>query len=126
MIDFKTHAEFEEYTKTTNQKLIAFEGTVYEVGDYMGTHPGGGEKIEELIGKVIDEAFEEAEHTQSARLIFRDLTKIGLLVGEDDKEKTVQPKGVDGFKLQSKLNLDYTKPMFQQLMDANLGWDEYV
>jgi hypothetical protein len=47
----------------------------------MGTHPGGVEKIEEYIGKVIDEAFEEAEHTQAARLIFRDLNKVGLLVG---------------------------------------------
>jgi cytochrome b involved in lipid metabolism len=112
MIDFISESAFEEYSKKSDKKLIAFEGTIYDVTNYMESHPGGSEKIEEFIGKVIDEAFEEAEHTQSARLIFRDLNKIGLLVGEDSKEKTIQPKGVDGFKLLSKLNFDYTKPMY--------------
>jgi hypothetical protein len=38
--------------------------------------------IEKLLGKSIDEAFEEAEHTKSARMIFRDLKKVGYIGGD--------------------------------------------
>jgi len=48
----------------------------------MSTHPGGENLIKKLLGKSIDEAFEEAEHTRSARLIFRDLLKVGYLAGD--------------------------------------------
>jgi 4-hydroxysphinganine ceramide fatty acyl 2-hydroxylase len=60
-------------------------------------------------------------------LIFRDLIKVGVLAGTDPKEDgAVQPKGVDGYKLESNLKFDYTKPIYQQLVDANLQWDDYV
>lgn len=52
---------------------------MYDVGSYIGTHPGGADKIEEHLGKSIDEEFEKAEHTKSARLIFRDLEKVGVI-----------------------------------------------
>ena len=47
----------------------------------MGTHPGGSDKIEEYLGRRIDEPFEEEEHTKAARLIFRDLEKVGVIEG---------------------------------------------
>jgi hypothetical protein len=54
-------------------------------------------------------------------LIFRDLIKVGILSGTDPKDGAgVQPKGVDGYKLESKLKFDYTKAIYQQLVDANL------
>jgi len=37
------------------------------VADYIGQHPGGSNLIENYLGKSIDEPFEEAEHTKSAR-----------------------------------------------------------
>jgi len=55
---------------------------VYDIGDYMGQHPGGSNLIEKLLGKSIDEPFEEAEHTRAARLIFRDLEKVGYIAGD--------------------------------------------
>ena len=81
MKTFKNETEVEKYFVDTKNKVIIFEGTVYEIADYMSQHPGGSDMIEPLLGKCIDEAFEEAEHTKSARLIFRDLKKIGYMDG---------------------------------------------
>jgi hypothetical protein len=39
--------------------------------------------IEELYGKNIDEPFEDAEHTKSARNIFRDLPIVGKMKESD-------------------------------------------
>lgn len=63
MIDFGSEKELMAYTKQKGYKLVAFEGTVYDVGGYMSNHPGGVEKIEEFIGKIIDKEFYDAEHT---------------------------------------------------------------
>jgi len=32
---FKNEAEVEAYQKETGKKIIIFEGTIYEVGEYM-------------------------------------------------------------------------------------------
>lgn len=74
---FKNEAEVEAYQKESGKQIIIFEGSVYDVKEYMPTHPGGGDLIQNLIGKSIDEEFEDAGHTKSARNIFRDLNKIG-------------------------------------------------
>ena len=50
----------------------------------MSGHPGGGDLIEKLLGKRIDEDFEDAEHTKSARKIFKDVTVVGK-AGSDQK-----------------------------------------
>jgi cytochrome b involved in lipid metabolism len=81
MQNFKNESEVEELYKTTKRKVIIFEGAVYDVGSYISQHPGGSDKIEEYLGKCIDEPFEEASHTKSARLIFRDLDRIGFISG---------------------------------------------
>ena len=56
--------------------------------DYKDQHPGGDNLIGDLLGKSIDEDFEEAEHTKSARKIFLDLPIIGHMKGSaaDGKE----------------------------------------
>lgn len=51
----------------------------------MAQHPGGGDMIENLLGKRIDEDFEDAEHTKSARKIFKELKVIGK-IGEKSAE----------------------------------------
>lgn len=110
---FKNEAEVEAYQKETGKKVIIFEGTIYEVGDYMETHPGGKDLIEKLIGKCIDEDFYEAEHTKSARNIFRDLEKIGHVdSGHVKNDVNSGEVGLDGFKLESKIKLDYDRGMF--------------
>jgi cytochrome b involved in lipid metabolism len=54
MIDFGSEEELTTYAKSNGHKLIAFEGTVYDVGGYMSNHPGGMEYIEDRLGKIID------------------------------------------------------------------------
>lgn len=49
-----------------DRKVVIFKGTVYDVSEYMETHPGGSDLIENELGKAIDVPFEEAEHTKSA------------------------------------------------------------
>ena len=80
-IIFKTEAEvFEYYQKDKdNNQVIIFENVVYDVKDYMPEHPGGGELIANLLGKNIDEEFEEAEHTKTARKLFNDLKVVGRM-----------------------------------------------
>ena len=79
----------------------------------MGQHPGGADQIEEHLGKSIDDPFEEAEHTKSAKQIFKDLPVVGYMEGtiipEKDKDDLT---GVGGFQLTSKLKFDYTKGLF--------------
>lgn len=102
MKTFKNEAEVEQYFTETSHKVIIFEGTVYAIGDYMSQHPGGSDIIEKLLGKCIDEPFEEAEHTRAARQIFRDLEKVGYIAGDtksQDKDANATPAGLDGFKL---------------------------
>lgn len=65
-IEFKNEAavyEFYQQDKEANQVVI-FEGTVYNVKDYLPDHPGGGDLIKALLGKNIEADFEEREHTR--------------------------------------------------------------
>ena len=43
----------------------------------MGIHPGGEDLIRNELGTNIEVAFEEAEHTKSAKNIFKDLPIVG-------------------------------------------------
>lgn len=88
-IHFKTEAEVLEYYKKDKEgnQVIIFEGVVYDVKDYMPEHPGGGDLIEKLLGMNIDEEFEEAEHTKSARKLFKDLRVVGKVGGDSDTPK---------------------------------------
>jgi 4-hydroxysphinganine ceramide fatty acyl 2-hydroxylase len=107
---------------------VIFEGTVYEVSNYIDVHPGGKDQIEPYINKVIDEAFEDVGHSKSARKVFRDLDCVGYIVGTDGNKPSneINIKGVEGTKLESKLKFDYTKGLIMQLLKANLDWDDYL
>ena len=101
MRDFKNEQEVKEYFLETGKKILIFEGTVYDVDTYIDQHPGGQEYLLQYLGKCIDEVFEEHGHTKSARLIFRDLDKIGYIAGGNEtnngKDSVVNIKGLDGF-----------------------------
>lgn len=62
-----------------NNKVIIFEGNVYNIKEYAPNHPGGDHYLLDRVGKVIDQDFEEAEHTKSARKTFKDLPLVGYL-----------------------------------------------
>jgi len=50
MRTFKNEAEVRQLCEKEGKQLIVFEGAVYDVEDYMPQHPGGMQKIQELIG----------------------------------------------------------------------------
>ena len=92
----------------------------------MPEHPGGGELIANLLGKNIDEEFEEAEHTKTARKLFNDLKVVGRMESSqapatEEKKGNEQSQGVEGldYKLNKdlghKLNFDYSKGLIYQV-----------
>jgi cytochrome b involved in lipid metabolism len=50
MKDFQNEQEVVSEMARTGRKYVIFEGSVYDVTEYMTCHPGGQDKIEELLG----------------------------------------------------------------------------
>ena len=135
--------EYYKEDKDANQVII-FEGVIYKVDEYMPTHPGGGDMIEKLLGMKIDEDFEDAEHTKSARKIFKDLPVIGKIgtaaekpEGEIEKpkekieEKIKEQLAFDGMggldtNVSEKLNFNYDKGIIYQIYSHNWTLEEYA
>jgi len=121
-----------------NNQVVSYQGNVYDVKEYMPQHPGGEEYISKLLGKPIDEEFDDAEHTKSAKNLMKDLPMIGKLLSDKDstnsegekEEKEMNVGSLYGTKmsatLKEKLNIDYTKGIMYQVFKANLTFDEYV
>lgn len=115
--DFDTELEVEQFYKQTGTKVVIFKGVVYEVGDYMRTHPGGEDLIENELGKSIDAPFEEAEHTKSALNIFLNLPVIGKVkelestsCTDSDHAQAKENGGLQalyGLELNSQVQFDY-------------------
>lgn len=83
-IDFPNErAVYDFYLKDkSNNKVVIFEGVVYNVKDYLPEHPGGGDLIEALLGKNIEADFEEREHTKSARKLFQTFPIVGNVISD--------------------------------------------
>ncbi len=66
-----------------NEKLIAMNGNVYNVSNFMETHPGGSKMLKMVVGKEVDyveEMFKKYnQHSQSAKNLM-EMMKIGELV----------------------------------------------
>jgi len=132
----------EHYLKdTTNHQVVIFEGTVYDVKEYAPDHPGGDHYLTERLGKNIEQDFEDAEHTKSARNVMRDLPIVGTVNSSDSASTSSQGSQVNtekfhgaqalyGLKLEDKLNekidIDYNKPLMWQLLYTNFTFNEYV
>jgi cytochrome b involved in lipid metabolism len=78
-IKFNTEEEVMAYhlEDKENNQVVIMEGVVYNVKEYAPSHPGGDEYIMERLGKNIQEDFEEAEHTKSAKNTFKELPVVG-------------------------------------------------
>jgi len=122
---FENEEQVYNLYKNEGRKVVIYQGLVYDVAGYMSTHPGGEDLIANELGKNIDVPFEEAEHTKSAKNIFKDLEVVGRMKDSiSDKETAsnssvndmaADTSGIDGFKLQSKFNFDYNKGLFWQI-----------
>jgi cytochrome b involved in lipid metabolism len=102
---------------------VLYKGVVYDVSEYMTTHPGGEDLIGNELGTNIEEKFEEAEHTKAARKIFKSLPIVGHLRADDastclsdDASMNNATKGgaahMDGGNLNSKFDFDYNKGLW--------------
>lgn len=127
--------------KTKNKKYVIYQDVVYDVEEYMPTHPGGPDLLEDEIGTNIEEKFEEAEHTKSARNIFKNLPVVGKMSGDEstsaggksdekseEEETQVTTGGAthqDGGKLNSKFDFDYNKGLWWQVMNTEWTYEEY-
>jgi cytochrome b involved in lipid metabolism len=60
-----------------NRQVIIFEGIVYDVQEYAPNHPGGDHYIMDRLGRNIEEAFEENEHSKSAKNTLKALPIVG-------------------------------------------------
>ena len=129
---FESEEEVYDLYKNEGKKVVLYQGVVYEVGEYMVTHPGGQEFIENELGTNIDVKFEEAEHTKAAKNIFKDLEVVGKLKNSDEtsttssderrdsstgnvKKSNVTSNGashLDGDKLQSTRDFNYNKGLW--------------
>jgi cytochrome b involved in lipid metabolism len=114
MRDFKNEQEVYQYYLECKKNIIIFEGTVYDITEYGPTHPGGVDLLEPYYGKCIDEPFTDNGHTNFARVVFRDLEKLGYLAGDGSEKSNakVNIQGMDGYQLNSKIVLDYSKPIY--------------
>ena len=115
-----------------NRIIVSYKGVVYDVKEYFHEHPGGSDLIEELLGKEIDEKFEEAEHTKTARKIFDNFPIVGTLAAREpstNSESDDGVKGLDGYNLDQnlakKLNIDYSKGIIWQLLTKDIPLEEY-
>ncbi len=108
LISFKNDAEVGDYAETSGKKMVIFESSVYDVECFLEAHPGGRQVLEENFNTTIDQKYYDAGHTASARLLFQDLYKVGIITGSDD-DVIKAPVAIEGQQLTSKLKLDYTK-----------------
>lgn len=139
---FNSEKEVTDYCKKNGDlQWVIYQGVVYDVAEYLGQHPGGKEIIMPYIGQAIDEPFEEQEHTQSAKNLFHDLPKKGVVKGathtHSDSDTQASDKAVDpnvaqgiqglyGYDLQGKWKPDYSKGLMWQLWTADISFEDYV
>ena len=125
--------------------MVIFEGKVYDVKEYMPDHPGGPEYLSKNLGTNIEEEFEDAEHTKSARKTLLKLPVVGTM-GEEtsaslsdeasELAKTAALGGLNvnakgnvanlfGEEFESKYNFDYDKPLLPQIYNATWTFKSY-
>jgi len=71
-----------------NHQVVIFDGTVYDVKEYAPIHPGGDHYLMERLGKNIEQDFEDAEHTKSARNVMKELPIVGTVNSSSDSAST--------------------------------------
>ena len=116
-----------DYYKKTDEKIIIYEGVVYDVADYVGLHPGGKDFIEDYYGTSIDVKFEEQGHSRAAKKLFKQFPVVGTVLGLTKAQKPADHTGLEGSKLESKLKVDFTKGVFNQLGNRDdYTFEDYV
>lgn len=126
-MEFDSEEKVYEYYKKTDSKIIIYEGTVYDVVDYVSLHPGGSHFISDLYGKSIDEAFEDQGHSRNAKKLFKEFPVVGTVPKLLKNKNQLSATSLEGQKLESRLVVDYNKGIFNQLWNrTDYTFDDYV
>ena len=107
--EFKNEEEVHQLFRKTRQQIIIFEGSVFDITEYKDHHPGGGILFDDYLGKSIDEAYLDENHSKAARNVFRDLPLVGYIAGSNGANQSMT--GFAGTQLESKLKLDHDRGM---------------
>ena len=118
MKEFVSEAEALEYASKLGLKAVLFQGTLYDVADYLPTHPGGEDLLADELGTDIEEKFEEAEHTRAARKILEDMPKLGRVGGHSGSKA----QHMGGGNLNSKFEFNYDRGLFWQMWNCDWGF----
>ena len=69
---------------------------MYNVKEYAPDHPGGDHYILDRLGKNIEQDFEDAEHTKSARNVLKDLPVIGSIQSDNQSTSSQESSKKEG------------------------------
>lgn len=86
--DFITKEELGLH-KTEGSLWVSWEGTVYDITEFMEDHPGGKEVILKWAGKELDSMFQDPKHhkhSSFALKLLKEQPMVGKLEGNSDNE----------------------------------------
>ena len=99
---------------------------MYDVADYVGLHPGGSDFISKLYGASVDKEFEEQGHSRAAKRLFNEFPVVGTVEGLV-KKAAPNFTGLEGQKCESKLVIDFSRGVFNQLWNRkDYTLEDYV
>eukprot|EP00331_Platyophrya_macrostoma_P032759 CAMPEP_0176436260 /NCGR_PEP_ID=MMETSP0127-20121128/17856_1 /TAXON_ID=938130 /ORGANISM="Platyophrya macrostoma, Strain WH" /LENGTH=175 /DNA_ID=CAMNT_0017819533 /DNA_START=46 /DNA_END=570 /DNA_ORIENTATION=+ len=99
LLIFKSHAEYQNYANLNADKvLVVYDNGVFDVTEFLETHPGGDDIIKDCNGRDITDLFHSSyphQHSTSAVRMLAKL-KIGEIKGKGDEssgDNTANLKG---------------------------------
>jgi len=102
---------------------VSLDGGVYDLSDFLDSHPGGPEIIEEYLGGDVSEAFEDVHsHTQAARDLLPSL-QVGTLEGN---KHAGEPIKLSPALEEAKKIIDVKKPYTFQVGKLGKHYQEWV
>jgi len=139
---FLSEADVEDHVKSHPElQWVVYQGIIYDVKDYLAAnqHPGGTDVISKYFGQSIDDPFAEQGHSKTAKNLFKELPKKGLVKGapnyasdsdtqgsEKGEEGAPTVAGLYGYELKGKWAPDYSKGVLWQLWILNPSHADYM
>jgi len=126
---FKTEKDFKSYcNEHSSQTHVVHKNVVYDVTEFLDSHPGGAAYIQEFNNKDISEVFHSDEHHEHSDNALRMLYKykIGRLQYQENKKTEEKPQEVESYPLITKekvqykeFSIDLTRGMVPQVLSLN-------
>lgn len=109
---------------------IAYKGKVYDVSEFVDSHPGGREILEEHLGQDVTNVFEDPkihEHSDAALTLLKDYL-IGKLAHVTTVAKELDPEFEDMFLTagENENLIDLEKPIITQMWNTPMTLEQYL